>query len=220
MSLVWEKGVRSGRMDPCRFVAVTSTNAARLFNMYPRKGRIEKGSDADIVIWDPEAVRTVSARTHQSACDINVLEGMQLHGSPIAVISNGKVMLEDGAFNVIQGSGRFIERPCYADYVFARVKVRDGVKMRRVDRESYVGEVADAVSDLATELHNAKLPTSPNSGAASIHHRPLTKAGARNLQDSSFTIGGEWDQMPCDQMPINNRSRAKAPPGGKSSVVF
>ena len=217
MSLIWEKGVRSGKLDPCRFVAVTSTNAARLFNMYPRKGRIEKGSDADVVVWDPELVRTVSSRNHHSACDFNVFEGMQLHGAPLAVVSSGRVVYEENVFNLIQGSGRFIERPCFSDYVYSRVKVRDSIKLRRVEREPYVGEVAELL-DLAGDLKNACFvsPMNPNN-PASFHHRPLTKAGGRNLQDSSFSIGGDWDQQ---EPTASGRSRAKNPPGGKSSVVF
>ena len=215
MSVVWDRGVHLGLMDECRFVAVTSTNAARLFNMYPRKGLIAKGSDADVVVWDPEAVKTISATTHQTACDFNIFEGMTCHGAPSVVISNGKVVFENGALNVVQGSGRLVERKPFSDYVYNRVRVRDNLKPRRVDREPYTGPVVDLSKDLDSKLTVSSATSPQQVDNGQFHHRN-TKSGVRNLQDSSFAFSGDqWDDQ-----PVRSSTRVKNPPGGKSSGIF
>jgi dihydropyrimidinase len=118
MSVVWEKGVASGLIDPQRFVAITSTNAAKIFNLYPKKGKIAVGSDADIVIWNAEVTRKISAKTHHQACDFNVFEGMKCHGVSEIVIVGGKVRYENGNLNVEKGSGKFLVSPNFAPFIY------------------------------------------------------------------------------------------------------
>lgn len=142
MSVIWEKGVHSGKMDACRYVDVTSTTAARIFNMYPQKGVIAVGSDADIVVWDGEATRTISAKTHHQAVDFNIFEGMVCHGVPLVVISQGRVVVDHGKVDVVRGSGRYIPRQPYSDIVYARTLQRDKVcQPQKVEREPYTGPV-------------------------------------------------------------------------------
>ncbi|XP_018019690.1 dihydropyrimidinase isoform X2 [Hyalella azteca] len=142
MSIVWEKGVAQGKMDPCRFVAVTSTSAAKIFNIYPKKGRIAVGSDADVVVWNPHATRVISAKTHHQAVDFNIFEGMEVHGVAEWVVCGGRVVVEDGEVRVVQGSGRYIPTPVYSPTVYARTPARDAAKAwKKVEREPYTGPV-------------------------------------------------------------------------------
>ena len=82
LHMLWNFGVREGRISPNRFVELTSTNVAKLFGLYPRKGTIAPGSDADIVVWDPEKRLTISADTHHSNVNYNLFEGTEVVGAP------------------------------------------------------------------------------------------------------------------------------------------
>lgn len=113
MAVMWTHGVNTGRLTPEQFVAVTSANTARIFNIYPRKGRIEAGSDADIVVWDPEATKTISAQTHRQNIDFNIFEGMKVKGLARVTVSGGKVVYLDGDLRAVQGAGRYVKRPAF-----------------------------------------------------------------------------------------------------------
>ena len=115
MSLLWTHGVRTGRLTMNEFVALTSTNIAKILNIYPRKGAVIVGSDADLVIWDPNSRKTVSAKTQKSAIDYNVFEGFEVIGMPRFTLSRGEVLWEAGAENQAQpGRGRLIKRPAFS----------------------------------------------------------------------------------------------------------
>lgn len=111
MAVLWTKGVRGGRLTPNEFVAVASENIARILNIYPRKGAVAVGADADLVVWDPAATKTISAKTQKSAIDYNVFEGVKVEGLPAATISRGEVVWADGELQVERGAGRWIDRP-------------------------------------------------------------------------------------------------------------
>lgn len=110
LPVLWTTGVRTGSLTENEFVAVTSTNIAKILNIYPRKGAILAGSDADLVIWDPNATKVISAKHQHSAIDYNVFEGMQVTGLPRITISGGRIAFAQGKVLAEPGDGRFIER--------------------------------------------------------------------------------------------------------------
>ena len=122
LSVIWEKGVNQGKLSPNEFVAVTSTNSAKLFNLYPRKGAIQVGSDADLVVWDPKASKTLSAATQMSNIEFNIFEGMQVTGLPSSTICNGKLAWHNGQLLAQAGDGQYVKRPPYASYYEALLK--------------------------------------------------------------------------------------------------
>ena len=134
MSVMWHHGVNTGRLTPMEFVKVTSANAAQIFNIYPRKGSVSVGADADLVVWDPKGTRTISAKTHHQKVDYNIFEGMTVQGINSYTISQGKVVWADGKLNVQEGAGRYIDRPTFPAVFDAVEKVNTRRKPAPVQR--------------------------------------------------------------------------------------
>ncbi len=115
LDLLHDGGVIGGRMTKERWVEIVSTAPAKLFGMYPRKGAIAVGSDADIVIYDPNRTHTISAKTHHMDVDYSCYEGRNVQGGSDVVMSRGSVVVRNGEFTGRKGAGRFIKRST-ADY--------------------------------------------------------------------------------------------------------
>ncbi|WP_395703669.1 dihydropyrimidinase [Aquabacterium sp.] len=113
MAVVWQEGVNTGRLTPTEFVALTSANAAKLFNIYPRKGCVVEGADADVVLWDPQASRTLSVKTQRSLGDFNIFEGMAVQGVATHTVSAGKLVYADGDLRAERGAGKYVKRPAF-----------------------------------------------------------------------------------------------------------
>jgi len=240
----YEKCVVKGKMDLCKFVALTSSNIARMFNIYPRKGRIAVGSDADIAIWGIRP-KVISAQSHQSKVDFNIFEGFRVEHSPIYVISQGRVVVRDGQLNVVQGTGRYIRTEPFSPYVYSKLKeVEQSWPPIRVDRTSNVSakpaqqqkpiQVEQKLQQLNINTQNNSAivhdqPPSPthstisnvsnmsNGSSTDGFHRARTRSGVKNLQDSTFKLTGE--QIDDSRLGRTN-VKVAAPPGGKSSGIW
>jgi dihydropyrimidinase len=110
LQLIHHHGVNSGKLSMNRFVEIVATAPARIFGMYPQKGTLEPGSDADIVVWDPNAEHTISAKTHNMRVDYSMFEGFRVKGNARQVFSRGELIVENGKFLGTPGRGKYLRR--------------------------------------------------------------------------------------------------------------
>lgn len=120
LSLVWTKGVRTGLLSENQFVEKTSSRAAQIFNMYPRKGIIRVGSDADVVVWNPNHKKTISAANHHHKVDFNIFEGQEVYGKADYTFSKGNLVWNGKNF-LNQQKGKYVKRSPFG-YVYSRHK--------------------------------------------------------------------------------------------------
>jgi dihydropyrimidinase len=114
LSLIYTGGVHGKRFSANRFVEVVSTAPAKLFGLYPRKGTVAVGSDADLVVFDPHEQQVISVKTHHMRVDYSMFEGIQITGVPKTVFSRGRPVIDAGKFVGRPGSGQFIRRQTYS----------------------------------------------------------------------------------------------------------
>lgn len=196
MSVIWEKAVYSGRIDPMRFVAVTSSNAAKIFNLYPKKGRIAVGADADLVLWDPNAKRKFSVKSQQSQSDFSIFESFTVHATPILTICDGRVAYNDGKFD--SEFGHYVQTAPHSPYLFCIVQQRERVQIpEKVERD-------DSSNARRSSANWRELPDS----------RPQPAVNSRNQFDSNFSVSG----APVDDArSIRASTKVLNPPGGRST---
>ncbi|MBB4005008.1 MAG: dihydropyrimidinase [Aurantimonas endophytica] len=134
LPVLWTHGVTTGRLTMNEFVAVTSTNIAKILNIYPKKGAILPGADADLIVWDPSATKTIAASRQKSIIDYNVFEGVEVTGLPAITLSRGRVAYKDGEVLAGRGDGRFVERAAGAPVNKALSTWKELTAPRRVER--------------------------------------------------------------------------------------
>ena len=127
--------METGRITMQEFVAVTSTNIAKILNVYPRKGAILEGADADLIVWDPKRGKTISADTQQSAIDYNVFEGIEVTALPRFVMTRGKVAVTEDEVDAEEGHGEFVARDAYPATNRALSKWKELTAPRAVTRD-------------------------------------------------------------------------------------
>lgn len=238
--VLWEKAVKTGRLSVQQFVAVTSSNAAKIFNIYPRKGRLAKGSDADILVWGPRS-QVIQAKHHHSNVDFNVFEGQHVSHGPLVVVANGKVVLDETGFHVTQGNGRFVPCPPNASHVYGAIRERERQLPVKIDRSGPPPAAAAAANGVASKPLSVSV-TAPvdivntggggGSGSGSQHspgaqssgspssgnfYKGHTRSGVRNQQDSSFNLSGAQVD---DDKHGKSSIRVHNPPGGRSSGIW
>jgi dihydropyrimidinase len=113
LPIVFSEGVAKGRIDACEFVRLTASNPARLFGLYPRKGTIAPGSDADLVVWDAARQVTISNALLQHVIDYTPYEGLEVTGWPVVTVRRGEIVMREGKVQAEPGSGQFLARAPY-----------------------------------------------------------------------------------------------------------
>jgi len=203
MAVIWQRGVHSGMMTPERFVSVTSSTAARIFNIWPQKGLIAPGSDADIVVWNPNKTRVISASTHHHAVDFNIFEGQEVHGIAEWVLTGGRIVVEAEEVKVTKGAGRFIPNLPFSSYVYDRVKEEEEKKAKM-----WV-PVQRSAEDMFVDMGEAAAAAAADVGQV-----------AQAVQEKVIVTSSKEETPNKPRIDSKPQIRVRNPPGGQSSGAF
>ena len=203
--VLWQKAVQPGKMTRSQFVAATSATAAKLLNIYPQKGRIAVGSDADIVIWDPAATRTITKEEQLSKCDFNIFEGMEVTGGPEYVIFRGKMVKDQDVFRPMTGYGQYQPLPPFAPYMYHKIQQKN--------EKDKIEPVARSEQDMATTngIEHIPPPTPEDDVCPNNQHRS-------SVDLNSHPQTPDFDEV--SNSPSRSSVRVRAPPGGSTSGAF
>ena len=227
MSVVYERGVVEGKMPMTRFVEVTSSNAAKLHGLYPRKGCLAVGSDGDIVIWSPQSPHTIHSKTHHQAAAFNIFQGEKMNGAAEYVLCQGRVVVEDYQLKNISGHGNYIGAQTFPAFCYDKIQEIDNRnKPTPVERhdiltnDEHEHEHVNNFFGLTTprgqrqqEVYNKQL---------GIYQRSLSVHGVRNQQDSSFSLSGPQREHHGERGVAQRKPsvRVSAPPGGQGGAFW
>uniref|UniRef100_A0A0K0EVB3 Amidohydro-rel domain-containing protein n=1 Tax=Strongyloides venezuelensis TaxID=75913 RepID=A0A0K0EVB3_STRVS len=214
LPVLWEKGVCSGVINYMRFVAVTSSNAAKAFNLYPRKGRIEVGADADLTILDTTVKRQLTVKNQMSSADFNAFEQMNVHCQVVVTICGGNILYQDGK---LLNNGNTKQNDMYlpllpnTPHLFSQVQQRERMagRVEKVERDegdsrkSSISSTGGVTPNVRGQKINAAFQTT-------FDTRPISGSGVRNQFESTLN-------QPLPPNPSRSGTKVKNPPGGRST---
>ncbi|XP_078481204.1 dihydropyrimidinase-related protein 2 [Ciona intestinalis] len=208
MMAVWSTGVEKGRIDENQFVSLTSTNAARFLNLYPRKGRIAVGSDADLVVWKVNEALSLAETASEFAVTkpdcTSAFEDVESKGRPSVVVAHGKVVYNDGQISVVQSMGDMVERPVCSPSIYNRLTTKDALHKTRTT-PTPDSSLFRSLNGILTDNAGANKVTTPERFSRGSGHRAMHQSGW------SFS-GGQAEDSPRPSSRFSN------PPGGQSHI--
>merc|ERR1712203_200866 len=156
LSLAWEKIVCSEKGNPEMFVSATSSNAAKMANIYPQKGRIEEGSDADLVIWDPNESHTITSKTHNISADFNIFEGEKVSAVASTVLIGGKVIVFERQMNPTNRNGAVVPMSAFPPTLYDAIQDQDASREIIEVKRSIPADTVDAKEASSVEENGTK----------------------------------------------------------------
>ncbi|ESN93058.1 hypothetical protein HELRODRAFT_108261 [Helobdella robusta] len=213
---LWGLTVGSGKLDACCFASLTSSFPAKLFNLYPKKGRIGVGSDADVIIMDTSKDHEFNNDNRITKSDFNVFEGLKLSGKIDVVIKSGVVVeMKKEEPQPVRRNGAYIRCQPFSDVAYGRSLSK--TVFHSVVREPYAGPVSGVDGDDGKN----KAPSYAAGQRSDNFCRPPTKSGGRNMQDTTLSISVEGtyadDPVKCQKL---GGYRVNQPPGGRTTQFW